>query len=137
MKYSRQRNLIFDIVRNTDVHPTPEWVYEQARQVMPSIGVATVYRNLNALAQAGQLKRIVSPDGTVRFDAITGEHYHMQCRKCGKLFDLSVADQKAFDGLKETASRAFGMDARNVALAATLFYGVCPDCAKEKEKEEE
>lgn len=61
MKYSRQRNLIFDIVRNTDVHPTPEWVYEQARQVMPSIGVATVYRNLNALAQAGQLKRIVSP----------------------------------------------------------------------------
>lgn len=135
MKYSRQRNLIFDIVRNTDVHPTPEWVYEQAKLAMPSIGVATVYRNLNALAQMGQLKRIVSPDGTVRFDAITGEHYHMQCRKCGRLFDLPVADRQAFGELKETASRAFGMEIEDIVLAATLFYGMCPYCTEEKEEE--
>lgn len=135
MKYSRQRNLIFDIVNCTDVHPTAEWVYEQARLSMPTIGVATVYRNLNALAQMGQLKRIISPDGTVRFDAITGEHYHLQCRKCGRLFDLPVADQKAFDGLKETASRAFGMNVEDIMLATTLFYGICPHCEEKKEEE--
>ena len=135
MKYSRQRNLIFDIVRDTDVHPTAEWVYEQARLVMPSIGVATVYRNLNALAQNGQLRRIVSPDGTVRFDAITEEHYHMQCRQCGQLFDLRITDQDAFDGLKQAAASAFGMETGDVVLAATLFYGQCPYCTEKKEEE--
>ncbi len=136
MTYSRQRNLIFNIVRNTDVHPTAEWVYEQAKLAMPTIGIATVYRNLNALSQTGLLARIVSPDGTIRFDGSTEEHYHMQCRKCGQLFDLSVVDREAFDELKEAASRAFGMEVENIVLAATLFYGMCPRCAEEKEEEE-
>ena len=58
MNYSKQRELILAIVKNTKVHPTAEWVYQEAKKEMPSIGIATVYRNLNALAERGEFKRI-------------------------------------------------------------------------------
>ena len=70
MRYSKQRELILDIVRSNAVHPTAEWVYEHARKVMP-IGIATVYRNLNQLADAGLIRCIPSPDGAERYDGRT------------------------------------------------------------------
>ncbi|MGN0709492.1 MAG: transcriptional repressor, partial [Anaerovoracaceae bacterium] len=47
MKYSKQKQLIYDIVKSTDTHPTADWIYNKAREKMPNIGVATVYRNLS------------------------------------------------------------------------------------------
>ncbi|MGC2873665.1 Fur family transcriptional regulator [Ihubacter sp. rT4E-8] len=135
MRYSKQRNLILDIVASTDVHPTVEWVYERAKRILPSIGIATVYRNLNTLADAGQIRKMIGSDGVVRFDAVMKEHYHMQCRRCGRLFDLSVEDQTAFDQFKTIASQAFGIEPKEADLADTLFYGCCPYCAEKKKEE--
>ncbi len=63
MRYSKQRSLILDIVRSNPVDPTAEWVYEQARKEMPSIGIATVYRNLNALTEMGAIGKITGVGG--------------------------------------------------------------------------
>ena len=58
MNYSRQRELILNIVKGTKGHPTAEWVYRQAKKDIPTIGIATVYRNLNAMVEMGTLRRI-------------------------------------------------------------------------------
>ena len=63
MKYSRQRNIILDIVKNSYDHPTAETVYKLARKELPSIGIATVYRNLNQLVDSGEVIRISLPGG--------------------------------------------------------------------------
>ncbi len=47
---SRQRDIILQIVRETDSHPTAEWVHERARRKIPNLSLGTVYRNLNLLA---------------------------------------------------------------------------------------
>ena len=70
MNYSRQRNLILDIVKNTTSHPTAEWVYQEAKKELPSIGIATVYRNLNTLVELGEVRRLSSGDGQDRFDGM-------------------------------------------------------------------
>ena len=88
MNYSRQRNLILDIVKNTSSHPTAEWIYQEAKKELPSIGIATVYRNLNTLADLGEIRRLSSGDGQDRFDGMADEHFHMKCRCCGGLVDL-------------------------------------------------
>jgi Fe2+ or Zn2+ uptake regulation protein len=57
-RYSRQREHILKIVQNTDSHPTADWVYEQARAVIPNISLGTVYRNLNLLVEEGLIQAL-------------------------------------------------------------------------------
>ena len=67
MRYSRQRNIIKDIVFSTNSHPNADWVYHEAKNFIPSISLGTVYRNLKQLSEMGIIKTIY--DGSVaRFD---------------------------------------------------------------------
>lgn len=46
-------------------HPTADFVYEQMRKELPNISLATVYRNLNQLAEAGLIRKVEGLDGSV------------------------------------------------------------------------
>ena len=129
MKYSRQRRLILDIVKSNPVHPTAEWVYQQAREKMPSLGIATVYRNLNALTSIGEIERISGNDGIDRFDGNAAEHYHMQCCKCGRLIDLKAKDTAAVEQLRKVINTTFDVTGENITVTTTLLQGVCDQCA--------
>lgn len=131
MKYSKQRNLILDIVKSNPVHPSAEWVYEQAREVMPSIGIATVYRNLNLLADMGEIQRISGLDGSDRFDGRTDSHYHFKCRRCGRLTDLEEKNPKAVSKIEELVKDLFSVEAAEVRISSALLEGLCSDCSTE------
>jgi Fur family peroxide stress response transcriptional regulator len=90
-RYSRQREAVLHVVRNTDKHPTADWVYEQVRQVLPNVSLGTVYRNLNLLADEGLVQRVILDDGAVRFDGKTNQHHHFVCTKTGNIFDVDLA----------------------------------------------
>lgn len=129
MRYSRQRELILDIVRSNAVHPTAEWVYEQARKVMPTIGIATVYRNLNYLADSGRIGRIPSPDGAERYDGRTDCHYHMKCRQCGGLFDLKEKRPEIRSCMERMIENLFCIEASDIQITTAFLEGVCSGCA--------
>lgn len=130
MRYSRQRNLILDIVRCTDTHPTADWIYRKARLTMPSIGIATVYRNLNMLAEAGDIKKISMPGSEDRFDRDVTAHSHMRCEKCGALIDLKPLSEEAHAELEKMVKMTFDVDDSEVRLNETLLTGVCRNCRK-------
>ncbi len=90
-RYSRQREEILRVVRQTDSHPTADWVYEQVRKTLPHVSLGTVYRNLNLLADEGLIQRVILDDGIVRFDGNTKEHHHFICTKTGKIYDVALA----------------------------------------------
>ena len=48
-KYSKQRELILNSLRNRKDHPTAEKLYLDLKNEMPELGIATVYRNLSDL----------------------------------------------------------------------------------------
>lgn len=135
MNYSRQRSIILDIVKAGTDHPTAEQIYELARKELPTIGVATVYRNLNMLAENGDIVRISQPGGVDRFDGRTGEHYHMRCSVCGGLTDLCPESPEALAELKEKVRTTFGLpEDRETCLSATLLTGVCDRCRLRAER---
>ncbi len=124
IKYSRQRELILQTVQHACNHPTADWVYQQVRASCPNISLATVYRNLNQLAQAGQIKKIPAGNGGDRFDRTTGRHYHMRCTCCGNIFDVNIP---FFDQLNALASKQSGFD---ILSHDILFVGLCDTCKK-------
>lgn len=86
---TKQKRAIEEIIFNSDKHMTVEEVYNLVRARMPHVSMATVYRNLNNLADNHRLARLTFPDGKFRFDRNTEVmHGHAYCTKCHKVFDL-------------------------------------------------
>ena len=85
---SRQRDVILDIVRGTDAHPTAAWVYEHARGRLPRISLGTVYRNLKGLSKDGLIREYHWSGQPVRFDGNIEKHDHLRCLHCGNVLDL-------------------------------------------------
>lgn len=122
MRYSRKREIIKEAVCQNRIHPTADQVYEIVRQSHPEISLGTVYRNLNLLAEQGELQKLTMADGPDRFDGTLKPHQHTQCAKCGKVedfdFDLSQLEA-AIREQTDITPRKFII---NVS-------GLCCDCA--------
>ena len=133
MRYSKQRNLVLNILRENPIHPTAEWIFEKAKEEMPGIGVATVYRNLNALVEVGEIKRIPGVDGVDRFDGNHETHYHMKCKACGNLLDLEPESEEALQRMEAVIRETFPTEAVEIKLNTMLLKGICGQCRAENE----
>jgi len=98
-------------------HPTAEAIHERLREVMPTVSLTTVYKTLNDLAAAGELKRF-DAGGVAHYDPDTSPHGEAVCLKCGKISDVPCAvpdPAGAFDGFQ-------------VTHASLTFLGYCQTC---------
>jgi len=127
-KYSRQREAIKSYLAQTKEHPTADTVYMNLRPSYPNISLGTVYRNLNLLAEQGEILKINCQDGSDRFDGNPKPHYHFLCNRCGRVLDLEM---EAIDHINVIAGAGFK---GKIEGHITYFYGVCPDCNKEEIK---
>lgn len=123
-KFSKQRQEVLKTVRENLIHPTADEVYRLTREKDPSISLGTVYRNLNGLAEEGEIRRLPMPDGKCRFDGRTDDHCHAICRSCGKVIDFSVDLSTLGCKLKEENQfRLSGYE--------FVAYGFCAECQKQ------
>lgn len=124
-----QKSLINEALQELS-HPTAEDIYEYVHRRYPSIGKATLYRNLKIMSEEGAIKKLGSSrERAGRYDASTRPHFHGECRKCGVLCDIEI-DETQENKLKSTvvATGSFVIEDCEV-----IFKGLCPECAK-KEK---
>ena len=68
LNYSRQREAIYNYLLSTKKHPTAETIFQAVQQDYPKISLATVYRNLTVLEEAGQVQRIPCNDAKDHYD---------------------------------------------------------------------
>ena len=87
-RYTRQRDVVFSIVSKTAAHPTAENIYLEARSLLPSISLATVYKNLDTLVSCGLAKRVSHVDGSSRYCCRNDPHHHATCLGCGSVSDI-------------------------------------------------
>ena len=122
MRTSKQRELILKTLAENPIHPTAEQLYALVKAKAPAISLATVYRNLNLLADAGIIKKISGLDGMAHFDHHTHSHYHFICQKCNKVYDVpyDVAPRLAEDVLAKC-----GMIVESCDIA---LRGICNKC---------
>ena len=126
LKYSRQREAILEELRKRHDHPTADLLYRSLRESFPRISLGTVYRNLNLLADLGQISRIRCEEGMEHFDCDTRDHYHFVCRSCGKILDLPM------DIITDLDARAESAGVGSVETHSLLFYGRCSACGTEE-----
>lgn len=127
LKYSKQRESIKNFLVTRYDHPTAETVYLNIRREFPNISLGTVYRNLNLLAEIGEIQKLSPGIGPDRFDGNPAPHYHFICRHCGCVMDLTVS---GLDHINILAGQDFDGE---IEGHITYFYGVCPSCkASEK-----
>lgn len=118
---TKQRELILQILNQADRHLTADEVFFLAKLKMPSIAMATVYNNLNAMTEMGLLNR-VHVDGSADCFEKGGEaHDHLRCVVCGKLANISLP------WLSERLRQSVGGEIAGYEL--TVRY-VCPECKK-------
>ncbi len=119
---SKQRDLIKQALYSKALcHPTAEEVCTEVKKTDSSISLGTVYRNLNLMAEMGELQKISGVDASDRFDFYTRPHAHFNCSYCGKVFDAGVILKSS----KRLEAEGFIVDS-----VETLFRGACPRCAK-------
>ena len=122
MRYSRQRESIYQAVLDSREHPTAHMVYEALRKDQPKLSLGTVYRNLNQLSDAGRLKKIPLPDGGCRFDGTMAGHSHIICDKCGRVADVLLPPMTELENAirRETAYTLSAYD--------LVMFGECAIC---------
>ena len=124
MKYSRQRELILEAVREDDVHPTADFIYQRLKKDHPNLSLGTVYRNLNLLSEIGTINKLHVPGMPDRFDGNITPHYHFYCKHCGRVFDVNIDFPQEID---REVERETG---HHVDSHSVLFSGICKDCAQ-------
>ncbi len=89
-RFTRQRAAVFCYLRSVSSHPTAEQVFAAVRREIRNISLATVYKALDALVDAKVAARLVSDDGTARYDGRSQPHYHLRCLSSGEVRDLPL-----------------------------------------------
>ena len=126
IRYSKKREAILAAIRETCVHPTADWIYQQLKPTHADLSLGTVYRNLSFFREQGLVKSVGVVNGQERFDGDLTPHSHFICSCCGAVRDLHV---DALDsGLDDAVARQYGL---SVAGHELTFHGVCAACREQ------
>jgi len=116
-----QREKIKQALCKVKTHPTAEWIYNEVRKEIPQITLATVYRNLNLLADSGEILKL-EINKEFHYDGDMSYHQHCVCRNCGKICDVFQKEISEY-ALRKVEKKSFVLD--NVTV---IFHGICADC---------
>ena len=87
---TRQRAAVNEILGELEEFRTAQQLHDELRRQGKSIGLTTVYRTLQALADTGDVDVIRTGDGEAAYRRCsTGHHHHLVCRSCGRAVEVS------------------------------------------------
>ena len=125
MRATRQRAAVSALLDRLDDFRSAQDIHEELRRVGDGIGLTTVYRTLQSLADAGEVDvlRTGSGEAVYRRCASAEHHHHLVCRRCGATVEIEgpaveswaqrIAEQHGFSELSHTAE----------------IFGLCRDCS--------
>ncbi len=117
---TEQRKDIRRILSDSTRPLTAQEIHARARAMQPRIGMATIYRAINALVEEEWLHAVELPGEAARYErAGIGHHHHFQCECCRRVFDVPGC------GGVDTSRLPTGFE---VVRHEVLLYGRCADC---------
>lgn len=127
MRLTTQRQIILEELSKVRSHPTANEVYDMVRKRLPRIGLGTIYRNLELMAESGIILKLEVGGTQKRFDATVESHYHIRCTSCGKVDDIDIEVQ---DNINEIAAQSSDYKVLGHHIE---FSGICEDCSPAKQ----
>jgi Fe2+ or Zn2+ uptake regulation protein len=121
-----QRLIIHGTLVELGRHVGAEELLAAASERLPNVSLPTVYASLEALEDAGLVRRVAAGRGRALYDARPVDHHHLVCRRCGRVEDLdaSVPLDRALASARRHGFAADG--------AEVVVHGLCASCASER-----
>ncbi|MEK8127315.1 Fur family transcriptional regulator [Paenibacillus filicis] len=137
-KLTPQREVTLRVLlENEQDHLSAEDVFMLVRERFPEIGLATVYRTLELLAELHVVEKMNFGDGVARFDLRSEDHEHMHhhlvCHVCGALKEIK--DDWLLE-LEERLQHEYGFKVTDHRLDFIGTYDSCSrgDCKRKDSK---
>lgn len=130
---TKQRELIMDILREAGVPLTAGEIYARGTQRQPTLAKSTVYRNLEAMQERGEVVHGQLESGE-RFYAAATPHAHkhyMICKTCNRMLDIPACPMEQ---LEQELAAASGFTVTEHVLQ---LYGYCRECAENHTEQNE
>jgi len=120
---THQRRVIYETVMSLEGHPSPELIYEAVRKRIPSISLATVYKNVRTFLESGMLREVSMHHGSLRVEPNESEHYHLVCTRCRQITDIHPESVQVQPFTKKRSFKGF-----HVTRISVDVLGVCARC---------
>ena len=124
---TRQRAAIASLLDDLDSFLSAQEIHAMLRQSDSKVGLTTVYRNLQAMAERGELDALRRGDGEVIYRKCgTGDHHHhLVCRRCG--FSVEIENEEVEVWTRRAARRhRFSEITHDLEI-----FGLCERCSQE------
>ncbi|MDF2588262.1 MAG: hypothetical protein K0S41_2103 [Anaerocolumna sp.] len=131
LKVTTQRISILEALESRpDKHLTAEEIYECVKENSPDIGLATVYRTIQLLAELNLIDKLNLGDGYVRYEIghsganedSTHHHHHLICLNCGSVLTFQG---DLLEALEERIQNALEFE---VVDHEVKLFGYCKEC---------
>ena len=126
VRQTRQRTAVKAALEGRDEFMSAQQLHDVLRHQGQSVGLTTVYRSLQGLADAGEVDLLVTDDGETVYRRCSPEHHHhLVCRSCGRTVEIAGP---AVEAWADAIARENGF----TQISHTLeLFGVCRECGEE------
>lgn len=123
---TRQKRALAAVLDELEGFRSAQDLYGELRARGQRVGLTTVYNQLRALAEAGQVDSRRSEDGETLYRRCNTDdhHHHLVCRLCGRTVEVAGRPVERW-AARVAADQGF------VDVAHTVeVMGTCRDCAR-------
>lgn len=126
VRSTRQRTAVADVLDKVDGFRSAQELHDLLRHDGASVGLTTVYRHLQALADAGQIDvlRTGGGEAVYRRCPTAEHHHHLVCRSCGRSVEVEGPEVEAWAS-QVAATHGFTEVSHTVEV-----FGTCAACAR-------
>ncbi len=124
LRNTRQRTAVSALLAEVEGFHSAQDLHAMLRQRGERVGLTTVYRTLQGLADAGEIDVMRPPGGEHLYRRCSGgHHHHLVCRTCGRTVEVAGP---AVESWAERVAAEHGY----AEVSHTLeIFGTCPACA--------
>jgi Fe2+/Zn2+ uptake regulation proteins len=125
-KATPQRIAIGKFVLHNHAHPTAQRIYREVKKVYPTVSLATVYKTVQILKEAGLIQELNLEKDQTRFDPNMEPHAHLVCLQCKSINDCTdsmiseIVDRMSNE--VDFSSEEWNFD----------IFGICSNCRRKK-----
>jgi Fur family transcriptional regulator, ferric uptake regulator len=120
------REAVVRLLERQDCCLSAQEIHDRLRTAKRPVGIASVYRALDTLAELRLVKRVDAGDGIARYEPLLPDgnhHHHLVCRDCGKVEAFSDPS------LERAIDRAAGSSGYTVDEHEIVLTGACSSCS--------
>ncbi len=120
------REAVVRLLERQDCCLSAQEIHDRLRGAKRPVGIASVYRALDTLAELRLVKRVDAGDGIARYEPLRPDgdhHHHLVCRDCGKVEAFSDPS------LEQAIDRAAGSSGYTVDEHEIVLTGACSACS--------